>query len=133
MPFCANCGTETESSWRVCSNCGSQLETENTINSSHQGSSSPSPTLQYSQPTYQSQQQGYFLKSGNYGTPALILGILGLIGPIFFRLILLVCPVALVFGILGLIKDENKAKSVIGMILGAFGTLFLIFGRFYLF
>lgn len=138
MNYCPNCGREVESFWNVCANCGYRLSEEriSTIvqKEPERQISSPVKTV-VSKPS-----NGYFEPEKTYGTVALIAGIIGLgltfliifirIFGVFSSLIIfnnvmviILCILAIVSGILGIVKDDSKAMGIIGLILGVAGLI----------
>ena len=59
-----------------------------------------------------------------YGTIATILGLIGLCIPLG----LILGPLAIIFGRIGIKKDEENAVAIIGFILGIIVTFFNIIG-----
>lgn len=57
-----------------------------------------------------------------FGILSIIFGILG-IALFFTGYTLILAPLAIIFGIIGLFKDDNKALPIIGIILGFIGFI----------
>lgn len=146
MNYCPSCGTKVESFWNVCSNCGYRLSEEriSTIVQKQpemqieplRAEIPPPVKIVASKPS-----NGYFETEKTYGTVALVAGIIGLgltFLIIFLRIIgistssliifnnlmiIILCILAIVSGILGIVKDDSKAMGIIGLILGVAGLI----------
>ena len=106
IEFCGNCGTKLESSWRVCPECGSPVGGEVT--------SQPTP----GQPLPQE-----YKDKKTYGSLSLAFGLISFCcccSPIFG-------PLSILFGIIGIRKDDDRSLSIIGLVLGIIGTICGIF------
>lgn len=127
-PYCTYCGQEIEESWNVCSNCGTRLKETPVPPTKPISRPTPPPSYQV-----QDYQQVYAKGEGSgFGVVSLICGIIGLLGSYiyggppfmtfpFFRIL------AVIFGGIGIKRDENIAPAVFGLILGIIG-LTLYFG-----
>jgi hypothetical protein len=132
-PYCSYCGTELEESWNVCPTCGKKLkETEShpyRFQSQVQPNQSTDQVVRnpYRQSRLTSYQKVYTTRAGyNYGSASLICGILGLIIGIFFIGPLLGI-LAIIFGGIGISRDETAALGAIGLILGIFDFILFFF------
>lgn len=69
-----------------------------------------------------------------FGLTALIFGLLsipaGIIAPFNYAIAWIIPPIAIVFGVIGIKKDDMKGKSLAGLVLGSVG---LIIGLYLLF
>ena len=102
IEFCGNCGTKLDSSWSVCPECGSPVGGE----------------VPY-QPTPGQPLPQEFKEKKTYGSLSLAFGLISFCcccGPIFG-------PLSILFGIIGLRKDDDRSLSIIGLILGIVGTI----------
>ncbi|MFX1575091.1 MAG: DUF4190 domain-containing protein [Promethearchaeota archaeon] len=115
-PFCTKCGNEVEESWRVCPNCGKNLMESEVPQPQPQISPEPQYQTQPPAQPYQVQpyrQTYYPEKPTQYGTAALICGI---IGCCCFGIVL--GPIAIVLGALGMKRDQNTSMATAGLIFG---------------
>jgi len=117
-PYCINCGSEIEETWNACPNCGKVLRETRVL----QQSAIPQPQSQPQQAPQPNQvqpyQKGYSSGGGNtYGIVALVCGLVGLFGALYFFGIVLGI-IAIVMGGIGLSRDDNNSMAVIGLILG---------------
>ena len=136
-PFCTNCGRDLEESWKICPDCGKILG-EGTVPQTH-------PTTQpqirlTTQPTPQPHRvQPYHYKytkvvgESRIGTASLVCGILGLILGFSFSFIMFGFPilrvVAVILGVIGISRDDNKSMAIVGLVLGIIGIgMFFIGG-----
>ena len=115
-PYCTNCGSEVEPSWNTCPNCGKTLRETETPQPETQ--IAPQPQYQTQPPPQPYQVQPYRqtygpAKTNQYGTAALICGI---IGCCCFGMVL--GPVAIVLGALGTKRDANTSMASAGIVLG---------------
>lgn len=127
-PYCTNCGTEIEESWKVCPYCGKILKEQETQQTRPQ-----QPQISQQQP-YQTQpyQKVYHPSSNNYGIAALICGIIGI--PLGFFLVGPVLGiVAIIMGGLGISRDDNNAMAVVGIVLGIIDCVLTLVFFFLLF
>ena len=117
LQFCGNCGTKLDPSWNVCTECGTPVGGE----VAHQ----PPPGRPHPQEVI------YKKESKTFGSLALAFGIISFCcccGFIFG-------PLAILFGILGLFKDDNRTLAIIGLVFGIIGAIcgfiffFLFFGN----
>ena len=112
MPYCTECGKEVEESWNACPSCGKVLKEVNIPQPQPVAQPQPQPQPQ----PYQTRPYPRSYSVGgqnNYGTAALVCGILGIFcGGILFGI------VAIVLGGLGIGRDDNNGMAVIGLILG---------------
>jgi len=128
-PYCTKCGNEVEESWRVCPNCGKNLKESDvpqpqpSLSPQIQTRISPTPQPYQTQPY---QQQYRPVKPTQYGTPALVCGLIGCCCGF------LGIP-AIILGALGLSRDENTSSASIGLILGLINTVCWILGIILLF
>ena len=113
-PYCINCGSEIEETWNACPNCGKVLR-ETRI---PQQPAMPQPQQAPQPHQVQPYQRVYSSGGGNtYGIVALVCGLIGLLGALYFLGIVLGI-VAMVMGGIGLSRDDNNSMAVIGLILG---------------
>ncbi|MBY9008994.1 MAG: hypothetical protein KGD74_03910 [Candidatus Lokiarchaeota archaeon] len=104
LQFCGNCGTKLDPSWSVCPECGSPVGEEGTYQ--------PPPVQQYP-------QEVKAKVSKTFGSLALAFGIISLCcccGFIFG-------PLAILFGMLGLFKDDDRSLSIVGLVFGIIGSV----------
>jgi len=147
MNYCPNCGTPVEPDWKVCANCGhilsrelistlSQKEAETQVKTVESVRTKPYP--------------GYFEPQKTNGILAFSFGIMGIglsflimilrymgyrltsFMIIFNVIIILSGIVAVIFGIIGIAKDDSKALAVFGLIFGI-GSFVLMLIRYYLY
>jgi len=120
--FCSNCGTKVDPSWNACPKCGTALV--------GRGTSQPSPQY-YTKPYTQAVQQPYGKKSHKHSALALIFGNIGLFGGVIIGVGIIFGILAIVYGFIGLRRDEDKVMAIIGIILGAIdiilGIILIIF------
>ncbi len=132
--YCMNCGREIEESWTACPDCGKILK-ETRVPQAQ-------PTIQPSPRPYQVQPYQRAFRAGEgsgFGVVSLICGIIGLLGTLAYGPVLGNLPVlrflAVIFGSIGIKRDDNTSMAVIGLILGIIGlALFAvsyIFGRYF--
>jgi len=111
-PYCMECGGEIEESWNACPNCGKVRKEVNPPQPRPVAQPLPQPQPQ----PYQTRlyQRSYSMgREKNYGTAALVCGIIGLFcGGIIFGI------GAIILGVLGLSRDENTGMAVLGLVLG---------------
>lgn len=111
-PYCMECGGEIEESWNACPKCGKVRKEVNVPQPRPVAQPQPQPLPQ----PYQTRlyQRSYSMRGEkNYGTAALVCGILGLFcGGIIFGI------GAIILGALGLGRDENTGMAVLGLVLG---------------
>jgi hypothetical protein len=127
-PYCTYCGNELEASWNVCPKCGKVLNEPEVPQAQQQPQQAQyHPLYQPQQPQTQQYQQAPAPSKGyNYGTIALICGIIGIpTGFFYFGPVLGV--IAIIMGGMGLTKDDNPAIAVIGLILGVVDLIFFFF------
>jgi uncharacterized membrane protein YvbJ len=135
MPYCPQCGTKIETQWNACPNCGYDLKQEfELIKANSQGTNQP----HYERFSSDQQQENYrpirtYSASpiNTNGIIALIFGLLGfccIIGS--FYLIFIFAVIAIVFGAIGMKKDEKPQMAKIGLVLGiidlACGIFFIV-------
>jgi hypothetical protein len=109
MPYCPECGTQTESNWLICPKCGSKLQRNIKSNTS------PHPII------YNTSHQS---ENNTYGIEALIFAILG-----FIMIPVLGSILGIIFGLKGKDRDDNSSFAQVGLILGIIGIFcWLIFG-----
>ena len=104
LQFCGNCGTKLNSSWSVCPECGSPLGGEATYQ--------PSPGRPYPQEVRAKPKK-------TFGSLSLAFGIISFCcccGFVFG-------PLAILFGMLGLFKDDDRSLSIIGLVFGIIGAI----------
>lgn len=104
LQFCGNCGTKLNSSWSVCPECGSPVGGEATYQ--------PSPGRPYPQEVSVKPKK-------TFGSLSLAFGIISFCcccGFVFG-------PLAILFGMLGLFKDDDRSLSIIGLIFGIIGAI----------
>ncbi|MFX0033868.1 MAG: zinc ribbon domain-containing protein [Candidatus Hodarchaeota archaeon] len=155
MNYCPNCGIKIESFWNVCANCGyvfsedrvSMILQSNIEKKQYPISIAASEPVKKIPPKISGD---YFEPQKTYGTVALIAGIiclglslvimvLKMIGPsmsslIIFNnvMILILSCLAIISGILGIVKDDSKGLGITGLILGI-GGLVILYIRFIFF
>ena len=136
-PFCTNCGRDLEEQWKVCPDCGKILEggtapqTQPTTQPQIQSTTQPT-----SQPHSVQPYQYKFTKAAGenkFGTGALVCGILGLVLGIFYgSFTMLGFPIlrvlAIVFGGIGISKDDNRSMAIAGLVLGGIGIVLFFIG-----
>ncbi|MFX1340064.1 MAG: zinc-ribbon domain-containing protein [Promethearchaeota archaeon] len=120
--FCSNCGTSVDPSWNVCPQCGTALG----------GGYTSQPTPQYYTPKYtQAAQQPSSGKSHKHSALALIFANIGLFGGVVTGVGIIFGILAIIFGITGIRREEDKSMAILGIIVGAidiiFGIIVLIF------
>jgi hypothetical protein len=147
MNYCSNCGTKVESFWNVCANCGYRLSKEMTS-----AIVEKKPENQEIQIVTPKESYSYFKPQKTYGTYALTFGIIGF-GLSIVTLILRILPIltftpislvinnlfiiilgiiAVIFGFVGIFKDDSKGMAIAGLILGL-GIFVILFIRFIVF
>jgi hypothetical protein len=148
MNYCPNCGTKIESFWNVCANCGYIISKEL---SSTIIQKKPENKVRQTETVVPKQSYAYFKPQKTYGTFALTFGIIGfglsvlsiiLSSSLFFAtpislvingfFIVILGILAIIFGFVGVFKDDSRGIAVAGLILGA-GIFGLLFIRFILF
>jgi len=155
MNYCPNCGIKIESFWNVCANCGnvfsedriSMIIQRNVEKQQHPISiATPEPVKKVTPKS----SEDYFEPQKTYGTVALIGGIISLgltlliivlkmLGPSMSSLIIfnnvmtvILSFLAIISGILGIVKDDSKGLGITGLILGI-GGLVILYIRFIFF
>ncbi|MFX1496393.1 MAG: zinc ribbon domain-containing protein [Promethearchaeota archaeon] len=144
MNYCPNCGTKVESFWNVCANCGYRLskEVSSTI-------IEKKPQKEEIQIATTKESYNYFKPQKKQGPYALTFGIIGF-GLSIVTLILRINPIltfiaislvinnlfifvmgitAVIFGFIGIFKDDSKGMAIAGLNLGA-GIFILFYIRF---
>jgi len=62
-----------------------------------------------------------------FGLTALIFGVLsipaGIIGAFNFYIVWIIPPIAIIFGIIGIKKDDIKGRALAGLVLGSVGII----------
>ena len=128
-PYCTYCGNEVEESWNVCPKCGTNLKETEIPQAQPQLQPGPyHPLYQSSQQQRQQYQSAPTPSKGyNYGTIALICGIIGIpAGFLYFGPVLGV--IAIVMGVMGIARDDNASIAAIGLIFGIIDfVLFFVF------
>ena len=140
MNYCPYCGSSIESSWKVCAHCGQKLvdeevstvaQKEPEVQNEKVEAEVPKPVVaQYKPQAYQASP------TRANGITALVLGIIGFswsFSLIILRIVNLYSPsgfmvgnlftvmlgiIAIIFGIVGIGKDDSKGMGVAGLILG---------------
>ncbi len=150
MNYCPNCGSNVESSWKVCANCGHRLVDEETSVKTQEEPESQAKKVEVvtPKPSYV-----YVKPQRKYGITALILGIIGFslsflimaLRTIGFSALdyisiliagnaisLILSILAVIFGILGIAKDDSRGMGIAGLILGVLNIMgvFVRFGVF---
>ena len=112
-PYCTSCGSEVEASWNACPNCGKVLRETETPQPQPQIAPQPRPQPPPQPYQVQPYRQPYGPpKPTQYGTAALICGLIGICCGLFLAI-----P-AIILGALGLKRDENTSMASIGIVLG---------------
>ena len=150
MNYCPNCGINVESSWKVCVNCGHRLVDEETSVKTQEDPESQAKKVEVVTP-----KPSYFFAKPQrkYGITALLLGIICFslsflimgLRTIGFSILdyiisliagnaisLILSILAVIFGILGIAKDDSKGMGIAGLILGVLNIIgfFVRFGVF---
>jgi hypothetical protein len=125
MPYCIECGSEIQDSWNTCPNCGKTLKKQEVPQSKPITQPQPQPPSYQTRPYQRSSSMG---RQNTYGAVALVLGIIGLIcGGIIFGIL------AIVFGGLGLNRDENSSMATKGLVLGVIDLACFFISWFWIF
>jgi hypothetical protein len=155
MNYCPNCGTKVESFWNVCANCGYIISKEKiSIIAQREPEKQQKPIRIIRSETVKAvtpkPSKDYFETEKAYGTVALIAGIIsfGLTllvivlkmissstsSLIIFNnvMIVILSSLAIISGILGIVKDDSKGMGITGLILGIAG-LIILYVRFIMF
>jgi len=114
--FCSSCGIKVDPSWNACPECGTAL--------GGRGISQPTPQY-YTQPYTQAAQQPSGWKSHKHSALALIFANIGLFGGVFTGFGIIFGILAIVFGITGIRRDEDRVMAILGIIVG---TIDIILG-----
>ncbi|MFX1493712.1 MAG: zinc ribbon domain-containing protein [Promethearchaeota archaeon] len=148
MNYCPYCGSNVESSWKVCANCGHRLadeeistiiQKEPEVQTEKVEVEIPKvETPHYKTPTYKTSP------TRANGITALIVGIIGFswsFSLLILRILGLYSPsgfmvgnlftvmlgiIAIIFGIVGINKDDSKGMGIAGLILGIANIIFFI-------
>ena len=114
--FCSSCGIKVDPSWNACPECGTAL--------GGRGISQPTPQY-YTQPYTQAAQQPSGWKSHKHSALALIFANIGLFGGVITGVGIIFGILAIVFGITGIRRDEDRVMAILGIIVG---TIDIILG-----
>ena len=113
--FCSSCGIKVDPSWNACPECGTAL--------GGRGISQPTPQY-YTQPYTQAAQQPSGWKSHKHSALALIFANIGLFGGVFTGVGIIFGILAIVFGITGIRRDEDRVMAIIGIVVGVIDIIF---------
>jgi hypothetical protein len=154
MNYCPYCGSSIESSWKVCANCGHKLVEEEISTTAQKEPEVQTEEVKTEVPkTVVAQYKPEMYKASPTranGITALVVGLIGFswsFALIILRIVNLYSPsgfmvgnlftvmlgiIAIIFGIVGISKDDSKGMGVAGLILGIANIIFL-FIRFVIF
>jgi len=145
MNYCPNCGTPVEPYWNVCANCGHKLSREQISTVPQKETETRVKTVESVKPK---PSPGYFEPQKTNGILALSFGIIGI--SLSFLIMLLrsfgysyiIIPlnvivilsgiIAVIFGIIGCVKDDSKGMAITGLIFGI-ASFILVLIRYYLY
>jgi hypothetical protein len=129
-PYCTNCGSEVEDSWNACPNCGKTLKEAEIpqLQPQQQPQAPVQPQVIQTQPYHRTYSSSW---NNNYGSAALIIGIIGLFCGISYAGLVLGIA-AIILGGLGISRDENNALAMIGIVLGILDFVCFLFFYFWL-
>ncbi|MFX0018100.1 MAG: zinc ribbon domain-containing protein [Promethearchaeota archaeon] len=143
MNYCPNCGTPVEPNWKVCANCGYKLSHEHFSTLYQKEAESQVKTVEYVKPKPAS---GYFKPQKTNGILALSFGIMAMSLSILIMILRLfgysyiIIPfnvivnlpgiIAVVFGIIGIVKDDSKGMAITGLIFGIASFIFVLIRYF---
>ncbi len=145
MNYCPNCGNPVEPGWKVCANCGHILSREQ-ISTIYQ--KEPEILVKTVEPVKPKPSPGYFKPQKTNGILALSFGIMG-ISLSFLIMILrsfgysnIIIPfnvvvilsgiIAVIFGIIGIVKDDSKGMAITGLIFGI-ASFILVLIRYFIY
>ncbi|MFX0026950.1 MAG: zinc ribbon domain-containing protein, partial [Candidatus Hermodarchaeota archaeon] len=140
MNYCPYCGSNIESSWKVCAHCGHSLVDEEVSTVTQKEPEAQTEEVEAEVPKtvvaqYKPQVYQASPTRAN-GITALVIGIIGFswsFSLIILRIVNVYSPsgfmvgnlftvmlgiIAIIFGIVGISKDDSKGMGVVGLILG---------------
>lgn len=126
--FCYNCGNQLKDGDRFCDKCGLPVEAsakaaEEMAEQSDAAAPAPEPAPQYAPPRYAPSQPGAG-ESNLMGILSLISGIISIIFGWVPFLMFVPEVLAVIFGIVGIVKKSGKGMAIAGIVLG--GVAFLM-------
>ena len=151
-PFCASCGTKTESDWNSCPECGSNLSEQKLDGGSQPAvpkqpqSYQPSPSQYrpaynpYQKPTTYPRGQTTYPRSKNiqsassgFGIASLIVAIIGLCVSGVMGIGFFLGIIAIILGAIGKARDYSSGFASAGIAIGVIDLCCSIYPMIYLF